>query len=213
MPVAGDGTILRGLPVEGGLPTCEVRARSATERLRDARRSRAAAVAGAAPAALRARIEERRARARATACVAELRDGPELIFGDATRLRAKWAAAARVLADLEARGASYMDVRIPAGPPRAAWLRRRCRRSRRPDPDACRDAGGRRRHAPKARDGGPNAVRRIRRHPETPRRSHGTARPEPPAAPPHPPQRAPGAADRRSVKPQVQLELEAKLDC
>ena len=48
--------------------------------------------------------------------MAELRDGPELIFGPATRLRAKWAAAARVLADLEARGASYVDLRIPSRP-------------------------------------------------------------------------------------------------
>src|SRR5918992_920846 len=48
--------------------------------------------------------------------VAELREGPELIFGDATRLRSKWAAAARVLADLEASGASYVDVRIPGRP-------------------------------------------------------------------------------------------------
>src|ERR671914_803084 len=48
--------------------------------------------------------------------VAELREGPELIFGDATRLRSKWAAAARVLADLEASGASYIDLRIPGRP-------------------------------------------------------------------------------------------------
>jgi hypothetical protein len=48
--------------------------------------------------------------------VAELRDGPELLIGSATRLRAKWAAAARVLADLEARGATYIDLRIPSRP-------------------------------------------------------------------------------------------------
>ncbi|MET0811192.1 MAG: hypothetical protein ABWY65_08780, partial [Thermoleophilaceae bacterium] len=41
---------------------------------------------------------------------------PELIFGDARRARAKWAAAARVLADPEARGASYIDLRIPGRP-------------------------------------------------------------------------------------------------
>jgi hypothetical protein len=39
-----------------------------------------------------------------------------VIFGDATRLRAKWAAASRVLADLEASGASYVDVRLPGRP-------------------------------------------------------------------------------------------------
>ena len=48
--------------------------------------------------------------------VVELRDGPELIFGDATRVRAKWIAAVRILADPEAAGASYIDVRLPGRP-------------------------------------------------------------------------------------------------
>ena len=48
--------------------------------------------------------------------MAELRDGPELIFGDDSRRRAKWTAAARVLADPEAEGAAYVDVRIPGRP-------------------------------------------------------------------------------------------------
>ena len=64
---------------------------------------------------LRARIEDVQRRSD-DGYVAELRDGPELIFGAATRLRAKWAAAARVLADLEARGATYVDLRIPSRP-------------------------------------------------------------------------------------------------
>ena len=46
----------------------------------------------------------------------QMRDGPELIFGDATRARAKWIAATRVLADPEAEGASYIDVRLPGRP-------------------------------------------------------------------------------------------------
>ena len=72
-------------------------------------------MAGGAPAVLRARIETSSGGAD-DGYVAELRDGPELIFGAATRLRAKWAAAARVLADLEARGATYVDLRIPSRP-------------------------------------------------------------------------------------------------
>jgi cell division protein FtsQ len=116
LPVAGDGTILRGLAVEGDLPTVDVDGRLGGVRLADRTARGAAAVAGAAPAALRSRIEEVSHGSSHEGFVAALRDGPELIFGGATRLRAKWAAAARVLADLEARGASYVDLRIPGRP-------------------------------------------------------------------------------------------------
>jgi cell division protein FtsQ len=113
--VAGDGTILDGLPVEGRLPTVEVDGAVGAERLRDGAARAAAAIAGAAPAELRGRIAEIGEDGE-LGQVARLREGPELIFGDATRLRAKWAAAARVLADLEASGARYVDVRIPGRP-------------------------------------------------------------------------------------------------
>jgi cell division protein FtsQ len=115
VPVAGDGTILRGVAVKGSLPTVEVEGALGTEFLLDRTARGAAAVAGGAPAVLRARIDNVQRRS-ADGYVAELRDGPELIFGAATRLRAKWAAAARVLADLEARGATYVDLRIPSRP-------------------------------------------------------------------------------------------------
>jgi cell division protein FtsQ len=48
--------------------------------------------------------------------VVELRDGPELIFGSAHRVRAKWIAATRVLADPESAGATYIDVTLPGRP-------------------------------------------------------------------------------------------------
>ncbi len=48
--------------------------------------------------------------------VVTLHEGPELIFGDATHMDAKWVAATRVLADPEAEGASYVDVRLPGRP-------------------------------------------------------------------------------------------------
>ena len=115
VPVAGDGTILRGVAVKGSLPTVAVEGALGTEFLLDRTARGAAAVAGGAPAVLRARIEDIPRRSD-DGYVAELRDGPELIFGAATRLRAKWAAAARVLADLEARGATYVDLRIPSRP-------------------------------------------------------------------------------------------------
>jgi cell division protein FtsQ len=45
-----------------------------------------------------------------------LADGPLVQLGDATRLRAKWAAAVAVLADPRSGGASYLDVRVPDRP-------------------------------------------------------------------------------------------------
>jgi cell division protein FtsQ len=113
--VAGDGTILQGVTADKRLPTVEVDGALGVERLRDGTALASAAIAGAAPAALRGRIAEVGEDGR-LGQVAQLREGPEVIFGDATRLRAKWAAASRVLADLEASGASYVDVRIPGRP-------------------------------------------------------------------------------------------------
>jgi cell division protein FtsQ len=48
--------------------------------------------------------------------VVKIQNGPQVIFGDATRLEAKWAATAGVLADDKSRGASYIDVRLPERP-------------------------------------------------------------------------------------------------
>jgi cell division protein FtsQ len=113
--VAGDGTILQGLTADRRLPTVEVEGAVGVERLSDHTALASAAIAGAAPAALRPRIAEVGVDGR-LGQVAQLRDGPEVIFGDSTRVRAKWAAASRVLADLEASGTSYVDVRIPGRP-------------------------------------------------------------------------------------------------
>jgi cell division protein FtsQ len=113
--VAGDGTVLRDLPTEGRLPTIRADGTIRGERLEDPAALSAARLAGTAPAALRRRLEKVRLR-KDEGFVVPLRDGPELIFGDATRLRAKWTAAARVLADKAAAGASYIDLRLPGRP-------------------------------------------------------------------------------------------------
>ena len=115
LPVAGDGTILRGLPVEGRLPEIDARGKLDGVRLSDPAALHAASVAGGAPAPLRGRLERIDIRAE-EGIVVELRDGPELYFGNATRLHAKWVAAVRILADPEAEGASYIDVRLPGRP-------------------------------------------------------------------------------------------------
>ncbi|MEA2365858.1 MAG: cell division protein FtsQ [Thermoleophilaceae bacterium] len=115
VPVAGDGTILRGLPVEGRLPTIPARGNLHGTRLKDPVALHAALVAGGAPAALRSRLERVEMRSQ-DGLVVTVRDGPELIFGDARRVHAKWIAAARVLADPDAAGATYIDVRLPGRP-------------------------------------------------------------------------------------------------
>ena len=115
LPVAGDGTILRGLPVEGRLPEIELRGKLDGDRVSDPAVLHAARVAGGAPAPLRGRLERIDLRAE-EGIVVELRDGPELYFGNATRVHAKWIAAVRILADPEAAGASYIDVRLPGRP-------------------------------------------------------------------------------------------------
>lgn len=45
-----------------------------------------------------------------------MRDGPMLYFGSPDRPAAKWAAAARVIGDVNARGARYVDVRVAERP-------------------------------------------------------------------------------------------------
>ena len=113
--VAADGTILTGLAVPAGLPL--IRVSGAMPRLRVAAagdRARVAVAAGV-PAGLRPRLQAVR-HERGRGVVALMRDGPKLIFGDAARVAAKWAAAAGVLADRDAAGADYVDVRIPERP-------------------------------------------------------------------------------------------------
>lgn len=113
MAVAGDGTILQGtltkdLPVvpvsspPGGATLAEPKARQMVELL-------GAAPTGLLPKISRVEIADR-------GLVAHISDGPELVFGDDTHLRAKWAAATSVLGDSYSRGATYLDVRVPERP-------------------------------------------------------------------------------------------------
>jgi cell division protein FtsQ len=115
LPVASDGTVLRGLSPEAGLPLLHMEKPTTDGRVTDPRTLRALVVAGAAPGPLPQRIE-RVSEGPARGIVVQLEDGPEVIFGDAHQAAAKWAAAARVLADPEAEGAAYVDVRLPERP-------------------------------------------------------------------------------------------------
>jgi cell division protein FtsQ len=114
VPVAADGTLLRDERVPAGLPTVSVRAGSDAQRLSDRRALGAVAVLGAAPRELRDLV--RGIRWDAAGLHVELRPGPRLDFGGAGRPRTKWVAAARVLADPRAAGASYLDLRVPERP-------------------------------------------------------------------------------------------------
>ena len=115
VPVAGDGSILAGIPVRSQLPEVKVEGASPGRRLGPGTALDAVRVAGGAPRPLSGRLEWV-ARQRGKGIVVGVKDGPDLVFGDATRIAAKWAAAVRVLADPDATGADYVDVRIPERP-------------------------------------------------------------------------------------------------
>jgi cell division protein FtsQ len=116
VPVAADGGVLEGLPVKPGtLPLVTVSGALPAERIRQAGTLNLLRVAGAAPRALHPRVE-RVERDGERGIVVTLKEGPELVFGEPTRVHGKWAAATRVLADDASRGASYVDVRLPERP-------------------------------------------------------------------------------------------------
>jgi cell division protein FtsQ len=115
VPVAADGSVLQGVPTDGALPTVKLSGPAGSVRVEEAAALRLVAVAGAAPAALTHRLTEVSVKG-GKGIVAHVRRGPDLIFGDASSIAAKWIAIARVLADPSARGASYVDVRVPDRP-------------------------------------------------------------------------------------------------
>ena len=107
---SGDGRVLRGMKASG-LPTLRVRSAPAGERVTDRRTLGALGVAGRAPAELKGRIERLWSGERGLTL--DLRNGPDLVFGSGSDASRKWLAAARVLADPSAAGATYLDLRVP----------------------------------------------------------------------------------------------------
>jgi cell division protein FtsQ len=113
VPVAADGTMLPGSRTKA-LAAVPVPALPSGPRLTNPPALRAVRVLAAAPPALRARVDEMangKGGLRAT-----LRGGGTVVFGATNLLTAKWMAAAAVLRDPGARGAKYLDVRIPRRP-------------------------------------------------------------------------------------------------
>ena len=115
LPVAADGSVLEGLPTGGPLPEVKAQGPVPDAQLGPGPALDAVRVAGGAPGMLVGRLGEVR-RDQDRGLVASVDEGPELIFGTTARLAAKWAAATRVLADPDAAGAEYIDVRLPERP-------------------------------------------------------------------------------------------------
>lgn len=113
MAVAADGTILVGTLTKD-LPLVPVSSPPGGRTLAEPEALRLVRLLGAAPAELRGRIAGVELGDRGLQ--ARIADGPELFFGPAGRLEAKWAAATRVLADASSRGAAYLDLRVPERP-------------------------------------------------------------------------------------------------
>ena len=114
LPVASDGRIVRGIGSPSGLASVPVGRLPTGDRLSDPAGIQALELLDIGPPVLRARIVS--VTLGAHGLTAQLRGGPVLYFGDTTRLHAKWAALARVLADSASSGASYIDVHTPDRP-------------------------------------------------------------------------------------------------
>ncbi len=113
--VAADGSVLPGQTADTSVPDVKLDGAVSGDRLAPGPTLDAVRVAGAAPAPLLERLS-RVGSDGGNGIVAQLDDGPDLIFGTPDRIDAKWAAAARVLADPDAAGAEYLDLRIPERP-------------------------------------------------------------------------------------------------
>jgi cell division protein FtsQ len=112
--VRADGTLL-GSSAAASLPSVALAgAPPLSGRLNDPAALAAVAVLAGAPYALRPRITDAIPDPRGVRV--EMRAGPELVFGPAQQIAAKWAAAVRVLADPAAAGAIYIDLRLPDRP-------------------------------------------------------------------------------------------------
>ena len=109
-PVSGGGIVLTGVEADRDLPSIR-RDQVPHERVDDARTRAALAVAAAAPDALLRRGD--RLWWGPEGLTMDMHDGPPLIFGTRDDAPAKWAAAARVLAEPTAAGATYLDLRVP----------------------------------------------------------------------------------------------------
>jgi len=111
IPVTGDGVVMRGVTAERDLPNLVLDSAALGPKVTDQRALRALTIAGAAPDELLRRSSQ--VVVNKQGVVVSLKNGPELVFGSDADARSKWIAAARVLAESSAAGATYLDLRIP----------------------------------------------------------------------------------------------------
>jgi cell division protein FtsQ len=112
--VAGDGTLLHDAAAASALPQIPLRLPPGGTHLTGASLAEVELLA-AAPARLLDRVSQATSVA-GHGLVAQIRNGPSIYFGDASRLSAKWIAASAVLADTRSAGAVYIDVTEPQRP-------------------------------------------------------------------------------------------------
>jgi cell division protein FtsQ len=110
VPLASDGRLLQGATPPDDVPALAIQGAPGS-RVDDPRGRRLVALAAAAPGPLRRRAM--RASITDKGLTMTMERGPDLYFGTPSDLAAKWKAAARVLADPSAEGATYVDVRVP----------------------------------------------------------------------------------------------------
>lgn len=111
VPLAADGRLLTGATPPEDLPALKVEQPTGS-RISDRRGRHLLALVAAAPLPLRKRAREAQL-TEDTGLTLRMDRGPDLYFGAPADLPAKWQAAARVLADPTAEGATYIDVRVP----------------------------------------------------------------------------------------------------
>jgi cell division protein FtsQ len=107
--------LLEGAKVSGSLPVISLAALPGNGHLPDGPARERVALAAAAPPRLLAHVESISIE-HGRGVVAQLSDGPVIIFGRAGALRRKWLAAAAVLAQHSSQGATFIDVRMPERP-------------------------------------------------------------------------------------------------
>jgi cell division protein FtsQ len=113
--VAGDGTLLHDVTAVQNLAVIPLRVPPGGSRLTDRAALSSVGLLAAAPWQLLARVSQVTSMPQ-HGLVVQLRNGPNIYFGDSGRLNAKWIAAAAVLADAGSGGAEYIDVTDPERP-------------------------------------------------------------------------------------------------